>query len=112
MNKRACNRGGKAVWWGLFRGLVWFDLIYKINNNIKESNKSKEKRERERERERVVCWFWFFVYFGIRLPETPFSPTWLQLRNQQRSGQVRNSSYFPGAFPEYRLVFIETRQIF
>lgn len=24
MNKMACNRGGKAVWWGLFR--VWFGL--------------------------------------------------------------------------------------
>lgn len=31
MSKWACNRGGKAVWWGLFR--VWFGL------------------ERERERE-------------------------------------------------------------
>ena len=29
MNKRACNRGGKPVWWGLFR--VWFGLLLNFN---------------------------------------------------------------------------------
>ena len=28
-NKRACNRGGKPVWWGLFR--VWFGLQLNFN---------------------------------------------------------------------------------
>ena len=38
MNKWACNRGGKAVWWGLFR--VWVGLvIYK---------------ERERENQKII----------------------------------------------------------
>jgi hypothetical protein len=46
-------------------------LIYKINNNIKESNKSKEKSEREREKDLSVG-FGFLSILGFGYQKRPF----------------------------------------
>jgi hypothetical protein len=37
MSKWACNRGGKAVWWGLFR--VWFGLVIEREREIGRESK-------------------------------------------------------------------------